>query len=89
MQVDSEIDAIPYTEGVVRPKRGGQCVQEDSQTQPSQDYETQDTQETQEEESQADRTGVGAGSRDRVHTPWPCATDHEGLLKVYMVCYRK
>ena len=25
--------------------------------------------------------GVGAGRRDRVHTP--CAMDHEGLLKVY------
>ena len=55
VQVDSEIDAIPDTEGAVRPKRGGQCLQQDSQTQPSQDYETQDTQETQEEESQADR----------------------------------
>ena len=33
--------------------------------------------------------GVGAGSRDRVHTLWPCAMDHEGLLKAYMVCYRK
>ena len=32
-------------------------------------------------------TGVGAGSRDRVHTP--CAMDHEGLLKAYIVCYRK
>ena len=51
VQVDSEIDAIPDTEGAVRPKR----LQQDSQTQPSQDYETQDTQETQEEESQADR----------------------------------
>ena len=30
---------------------------------------------------------VGAGSRDRVHTP--CAMDHEGLLKAYNVCYRK
>ena len=33
--------------------------------------------------------GVGAGSRDRVHTPWPRAIDHEGLLRAYMVCYRK
>ena len=33
------------------------------------------------------RAGVGAGSRDRVHTP--CAMDHEGLLKAYIVCYRK
>ena len=24
-------------------------------------------------------TGVGAGSRDRVHTQWPHAMDHEGL----------
>ena len=55
VQVDSEINAIPDTEGAVRPKRGGQCLQQDSQTQPSQNYELQDTQETQEEESQADR----------------------------------
>ena len=34
-------------------------------------------------------TRVGAGSRERVHTPWPCAMDHEGLLKAYVVCYRK
>ena len=33
--------------------------------------------------------GVGAGTRDRVHTPWPCAMDHEGLLKAYMICNRK
>ena len=32
-------------------------------------------------------TRVGAGSRDRMHTP--CAMDHEGLLKACMVCYRK
>ena len=33
--------------------------------------------------------GVGAGSRDGVHTPLPCAMDHEGLLKAIMICYRK
>ena len=62
VQEDSEIVAIPDTEAEVRPKRGGQCVQDDSQTQPSQDYETQDTQETQEEESQEDR---GLSQEDR------------------------
>ena len=29
-------------------------------------------------------TRVGAGT-DWVHTPWPCAMDHEGLLKAWFV----
>ena len=31
---------------------------------------------------------VGAGT-DCVDTPQPCEMDHEGLLKAYMICYRK